>query len=90
MNQQPQFQHKNSKGVTYYLHMKEVSLRGGKRMPIYYFNKEQGGPTAIVELPVEMEVRENPRNGFLTVVRKGSERQPYPRQGDEEDSDEDD
>lgn len=62
------YQHTNSKGVTYYLNAKDVTLRGGKQQKIYYFSKDQR-PEA-TDLPSNMEVNENPRNGFLTVKRK--------------------
>ena len=52
------YEHTNSKGVKYYLHKSEVTLRGGK---------PQGTPC---DLPADREVNENPRNGFLTVSRK--------------------
>lgn len=62
------YKHTNSKGVSYYLNMKYVSLRGGELVPIYYFSKDirkEASP-----LPDGYEVRENPRNGFLTVTTK--------------------
>ena len=31
------YSHKNSKGKTYYLHSKDVTLRGGRQQTIYYF-----------------------------------------------------
>ena len=62
------YKHTNSKGVTYYLNSKKVTLRGGKEQPIYYFSKDQR-PEA-VDLPEGKEVKENPRNGFLTVSNK--------------------
>lgn len=33
------YSHTNSKGVTYYLHSSDVTLRGGKQQTIYYFVK---------------------------------------------------
>ena len=33
------YSHTNSKGVTYYLHSTEVTLRGGKPQTIYFFAK---------------------------------------------------
>ena len=33
----------NSKGVTYYLHKKDVILRGGREQTIYFFAKKEGG-----------------------------------------------
>ncbi len=62
------YSHTNSKGVTYYLHSKDVVLRGGKKQTIYYFAKDER-PEAIDELPDGYEVVENPRNGFLTLKR---------------------
>lgn len=62
------YKHTNSKGVTYYLNSKKVTLRGGKEQPIFYFSKDER-PEA-VDLPDGKEVKENPRNGFLTVSNK--------------------
>lgn len=62
------YKHTNSKGVTYYLNSKKVTLRGGKEQSIYYFSKDER-PEA-VDLPSEKVVKENPRNGFLTVSNK--------------------
>lgn len=62
------YSHTNSKGVTYYLNSKAVTLRGGKEQTIFYFSKDER-PEAVKELPKDMEVNENPRNGFLTVKR---------------------
>jgi hypothetical protein len=65
------YSHTNSKGVTYYLHKSEVTLRGGKKQTIFFFAKneknEKGEP---VDLPEDRVVKENPRNGFLTVSKK--------------------
>ncbi len=63
------YKHTNSKGVTYYLNSKEVTLRGGKTQRIYYFSKDQR-PETVDALPEGFTVKENPRNGFLTVKRK--------------------
>jgi hypothetical protein len=60
--------HTNSKGVTYYLNSKKVTLRGGKEQTIYYFSKDER-PEGVDKLPDGMVVNENPRNGFLTVKR---------------------
>jgi len=61
------YQHTNSKGVTYHLNSKNVTLRGGKQQMIYYFSKDDR-PEA-TELPAGFSVNENPRNGFLTIKR---------------------
>ena len=62
------FKHTNSKGITYYLNSKEVTLRGGKKQKIYYFSKDERPDTA-ADLPAGFVVNENVRNGFLTVKR---------------------
>ena len=59
------YQHTNSKGITYYLNCKDVTLRGGKVQTIYYFSKDERDTAC--ELPAGKVVGENPRNGFLTV-----------------------
>lgn len=72
------YAHRNSKGVTYYLHSTEVTLRGGKPQTIFFFRKDIGGRSSQpggkeyqpAELPETHTVRENPRNGFLTITRK--------------------
>lgn len=55
-------------GKTYYLHSKEVNLRGGKKQRIYYF---AGNPTefALDNLPEGYEVIENARTG-LPMLKK--------------------
>ncbi|HSX18466.1 MAG TPA: hypothetical protein VLE51_03875 [Candidatus Saccharimonadales bacterium] len=63
------YKHTNSKGVTYYLNSKDVTLRGGKKQTIYYFSKDDRPETG-TELPDDRKVEENPRNGFLTLKRK--------------------
>ncbi len=68
------YTHTNSKGVTYYLHYANVTLRGGKEQKIYYFKRDLNPETkgTPCQLPDDKEIRENPRNGFLAVVRKRS------------------
>ena len=63
------YQHVNSKGVTYFLNCKEVTLRGGLTRVIYYFSKTERPDTAC-ELPGGMEVLENKNNGFLVLRKK--------------------
>jgi len=57
----------NSKGVTYYLNCKTVTLRGGKQQTIYYFSKDER-PEAC-DLPDGMVVVESEKNGFMTLKR---------------------
>lgn len=63
------YQHVNSKGVTYFLNAKNVTLRGGHERVIYYFSKDERADTASA-LPGGMKVIENPRNGFLTLKKE--------------------
>ncbi|HIA92150.1 TPA: hypothetical protein EYO12_03495 [Candidatus Saccharibacteria bacterium] len=63
------YAHTNSKGVTYYLHSKDVTLRGGKQQRIYYFAKDERPNEAQDAIPEGYTVVENPRNGFLTLKR---------------------
>jgi hypothetical protein len=59
----------NSKGQTYYLHKKDVTLRGGRPQTIYFFAKEvkEG---ALDELPAGYEVMENKRTGLPMLKKK--------------------
>lgn len=61
---------KNSKGTTYYLHSKEVTLRGsGHKQRIYFFKKDVGGE-AQDNLPNGYEVIESKRSGLPVIRRK--------------------
>lgn len=60
----------NSKGQTYYLHSKEVTLRGGRKQTIYYFAKQTDQANAIDEIPAGYKVVENERTG-LPMLKKG-------------------
>lgn len=62
------YTHTNTKGVTYYLNRKDVTMKNGRVQTLYYFSREQRPETAC-ELPADRKVEENPRNGFL-VLRK--------------------
>lgn len=63
------YAHKNSKGQTYYLHSKNVTLRGGRKQVIYYFAREVK-PGALDELPEGKSVVENKRTGLPLVKGK--------------------
>lgn len=55
-------------GETYYLHSKDVTLRGGRLQTIYYFARaEKEG--VMDDLPAGYEVMENSRTG-LPMLRK--------------------
>lgn len=61
------FSHKNSKGVTYFLHSRKTTLKGGREQTIYFFAKtvKEG---AIDAVPDGYMVAET-RNG-LPVLKK--------------------
>lgn len=63
------YSYKNSKGDTYYLHKKDVTLRGGRRQTIYYFAKEVRAG-AINAVPAGYKVMETKRTG-MPVLKKG-------------------
>lgn len=63
------FSHVNSKGQTYYLHRREVTLKGGRQQTIYFFAREEKDGV-INELPEGYIVIENPRTG-LPILKKG-------------------
>lgn len=55
-------------GETYFLHSKEVTLRGGRKQVIYYFARQEK-EGAMDDLPEGYEVMENSRTG-LPMLRK--------------------
>lgn len=64
------YSHKNSKGQTYYLHSKDVTLRGGRKQTIYYFAREVKAADALDELPEDRKVVENKRTGLPMLKKK--------------------
>jgi hypothetical protein len=64
------YQYTNNKGTKYYLHEKQVTLRGsGKQQRIFFFAKDVRDG-ALDEVPTGYEVVENKRTG-LPVLRRG-------------------
>ena len=62
------FSFKNTKGVTYYLHFKDVTLRGGKKQRIYFFARDVRDGS-LDEVPAGYEVMETKRTG-MPVLKK--------------------
>lgn len=56
-------------GKTYYLHTKEVTLRGGRKQQLFYF-AGTAGPNACDALPEGYEVAENSRTGLPILKKK--------------------
>ncbi len=62
------FSHLNSKGTEYFLHMRDVTLKGGRLQRIYFFGKTVA-EGAVDAMPAGYLVVENPRTG-LPVLKK--------------------
>lgn len=62
------FSYTNSKGQTYYLHSKDVTLKNGRTQTIYFFAREvrDGSLDAV---PAGMEVMETQRTGMPVLKR---------------------
>ncbi len=58
----------NSKGVKYYLHFRDVNLKGGRTQRIYFFARDirQG---AMNSLPAGYKVQETQRTG-MPILKK--------------------
>ena len=64
------FSHKNSKGQEYFLHSKEVTLKGGRKQVIYYFARAIDAPNALDAVPADRQISENPRTGLPLLKKK--------------------
>ncbi len=62
------YAYKNSKGVTYYLHFKDVTLRGGKKQRIYFFARDVRSGS-LDEVPSGYKAIETQRTG-MPVLKK--------------------
>ena len=56
------YSHQNSKGKTYFLHSKDVVLKGGRNQTIYYFAKE--AKAGACDLTAGKTVVENTKTGL--------------------------
>lgn len=63
------YSHTNSKGQTYFLHSKDVTLRGGRKQTIYFFAKEERDG-ALNEVPEGYHVVENKKTGLPMLKRQ--------------------
>lgn len=64
------FAYTNSRGQEYFLHSKEVKLRGGDRIQrIFYFATDER-PEAIDEVPDGFQVIESKKTGLPVLKRK--------------------
>lgn len=58
----------NSKGQTYYLHKKDVTLKNGRRQTIYFFARDVRDGS-LDDVPAGYEVMETTRTG-MPVLKK--------------------
>ena len=63
------FSYKNSKGVTYFLHYRDVVLRGGRNQRIYFFARDVRS-NSLDKVPDGYKVMETKRTG-MPVLKKG-------------------
>ena len=61
------YQFKNSKGKTYFLHSRNVELKGGRTQTLYFFAKEPG-QGALDDVPSGYQVADS--NNGLAVLKK--------------------
>jgi len=59
----------NSKNVTYYLHFKDVNLKGGRQQRIYFFARDVR-PGSLDAVPDGYVVMETQRTG-MPILKKG-------------------
>jgi len=62
------YSHKNKKGVAYFLHSRETTLKNGNKQTIYFFAKEEK-EGALASVPAGYEVAET-ANGLLVLKKK--------------------
>ena len=66
------YRYENSRGQTYYLHGKEVTLQNDRKQQIFYFAREPKAGEALDALPPGREVIENPRTGLPFLKGTGA------------------
>lgn len=62
------YEFKNSKGVSYFLHSKQVSLKGGRLQTIYFFARDVR-PGALDAVPQGYVVQETTKTG-MPILKK--------------------
>jgi hypothetical protein len=63
------YEFKNSRGVTYYLHSREVTLKGGRAQRIFYFARDIR-PGALDAVPDAYKVIETTKTGMPILKKK--------------------
>jgi hypothetical protein len=62
------YEFKNSKGVSYFLHSRDVSLKGGRMQTIYFFARDVR-PGALDSVPAGYKVMETTKTG-MPILKK--------------------
>lgn len=63
------YEFKNSRGVSYFLHSKDVNLKGGRLQTIYFFARDVR-PGALNEVPAAYQVIETTKTGMPILKKK--------------------
>ena len=63
------YEFKNSKGASYYLHAKEVELKGGRKQTIYFFARDVR-PGVLEAVPEGYTVIETTKTGMPILKKK--------------------
>jgi len=63
------FEFTNKKGVKYYLHSKDVNLKGGRKQRIFFFARDVR-PGAMNEVPAGYKVIETEKTGMPILKKK--------------------
>jgi len=63
------FEHTNKKGQKYYLHAKDVTLKGGRKQKIFFFARDVR-PEALDALPAGYVVKETEKTGMPILKKK--------------------
>jgi len=64
------YAHKNSKGDTYLLHSKDVTLRNGRQQRIFFFARAEKPGESLDAVPEGYSVGENQRTGLPFLTKK--------------------
>jgi hypothetical protein len=63
------YEFKNSRGVSYFLHFKDVTLKGGRLQKIFFFARDIR-PGALNEVPAAYKVIETTKTGMPILKKK--------------------
>jgi hypothetical protein len=63
------YEFKNSRGVSYFLHSKDVTLKGGRLQTIFFFARDVR-PGALNEVPAAYQVIETTKTGMPILKKK--------------------